>query len=434
MKKIIYRLLCAYSILLCSCSTKVSSSSSTSYDEPISAELVRNHEDRPYSKQYFFTNDYYRGHYDFILHYQSGNQTIINPTSVSWKSSNSDIFTVDSVGTIIPKNDGQATLKARYRDFILEEEINVRTIARQVEKNSNADEYRVGNKYYFPIKTVPTNASLEINISNPDVIKMTDIYNLFEVVSTGTTHVSISLFIDESGNKTTLEYDFNTMSKYSPTFLFNNSIATRGEIEIPRYKYKNLDFTSWGIKAKSYDGNDITSLIEYDSGDYSLNEVGEYDCRLKVIDPNYPKSCAYFYLNMVVTEVEERKDFSPIDGLDFENTKATFHANNPGSNVLDYIDFSVEVTLNERYTKCEGTVTWFLYFYIAGYSGVDNTHDHRENPITIKQEIDFSTPRTLTMFYRYDPIDSINGSTFSDCYSVGAFNGYCYYYLDYSPS
>ncbi|MGN1296000.1 MAG: hypothetical protein ACI4U5_06285 [Bacilli bacterium] len=435
MKKIIL-ILTSFLMILSSCgifrssSKESSSSSSVSIlrDDIYSFEIVRLYEDQGTRDDIVFTNG---GFSKFSVEARDVNNELINISiySVEWKSSNTDIFTVDSFGGIKGKNNGVATLKAYYCGYEASKEITIETIAYTFTKKENELEYRKGSMYYFPLEIEPSTASLFVEISDPNIITLTDMNNIFSVVGIGTCEVTITAYTSYLGEQQSYTYQIDTIDGRAPTFYFKNQKKNKGDVSFAKNKYKNLAYSDWGIKAISYDGGDITSLIEYYSGDFDLSQEGHYVIMLIVTDYNRNAS-TFFELTLDVSEYELVSVHSPIKFVNSTNFHYELVKASPYTYLIDKLIFYVDIEIISDYEYVVGTICWYIQFYIEIYSN-GQALPYDEEPYEYKFEVDKDSPRKHSLVVEIESNSRLDPDTFSFISHMPALSGYAYYYRYY---
>lgn len=421
--------------LLCSCSFFSSSKSEENttnsfsiVDNITSFEIVRKNPEEGLDENIVFSNG---GFSCFDVVAKDINNEIINipSTSIGWKSSNKNIFDVDSTGNVNGKNHGEAILSAKYKTHEASISIKVETIAYTFEKKDCELEYRNGSMYYLPVELNPSNASLKVELSNPSIIKLTGNDNTFSVIGIGTCDVTITAYTSYHGETKTYNYQITTMDGRSPIFYFKNQKANKGEITIPKNKYNELSYSSWGIKALSNEGADISSSINYHSGVYSLSKEGKYNISLIVTD-NSRNASSYFKLTLIVTEYEEIAVPSPIKTFDTDIINYEFIKASDTSYLIKGIIFSINISLISDYEYAIGTIYWQICFYLKEHSN-GHVFPYNEDPYIYSIQCDKNTPRAQTLTIQIDLSAKANPDTFNFLSTSVLLNGNAYYYRYY---
>ena len=432
--KRIFIILSTFLFLLCSCSFFSSSSSemtTTSFqmeDTISSFEIRRINPEEGLDENIVFSNG---GFSSFDVIAKDINNMIIDipSSSISWRSSNSNIFTVDSSGNVNGKNHGEAVLTAKYKTHEASMPIVIETIAYTFEKKDCELEYRTGSMYYLPVELNPSNASLKVEISDSSIIKLTGNDNTFSVTGVGTCNVTITAYTSYHGDTKTYDYQITTIDGRSPTFYFENKKTNKGEISIPKNKYSELSFSSWRIKAISYEEADITSSIRYHSGLYDLSKVGKYNVTLIVTD-NSRNANSYFYLTINVTEYEKIAVPSPIKTFDTDIIEYEFIKASATSYLIKGIIFSINISLISDYEYAIGTIYWQISFYLKEHNN-DRVFPYNEEPFIYSSNIDENAPRTQTLKVQIDLSAKANPDTFVFLSSSVFLNGNAFYYRYY---
>lgn len=435
MKRIIL-LLQLFLLILCSCSfitsnSKGSSTLSSSINNMntiSSFEIRRKSAENKMNENLIFTNGGFNS-FEVVAKNDSGDIINISSSSVSWKSSNKSIFDVDSSGNVTGKSNGEAILSATYNSYEAYLLLNVKTIAKTFNKKENEIEYRKGSTYSFPLELTPQNASLSIEISNPNIIKLSSNNNSFTVIGVGTCNISITAYTSYHGDTKTYEYQITTLDYYAPVFYFNNQKTNKGEISFAVNKYTSFSFSSWGIKAISFDEKDLSSSIEYYSGEYDFTNVGEYSIMLIAKDLT-KNACSFFNLIMIITEYEEVAVQSPNKAFEISITSYEFINVSDESYFINGIIFSIDITLISAYEYAIGTIYWDICFYIEEASN-GKPLPYNEKPFTYTIKCDKDTPKTQTLTARFDYKLKLNPDTFSMISSSVYLSGNAYYYSYY---
>ena len=435
MKRIIL-ILTTFLFILCSCgifpSSKKESSSSSSYyysqDNIASFEIIRRDKEEGVSENIVFSNGGLK-YFEVLAKDINNNIIEIPSSSIKWESSNKDVFTVGMGGNISTKNNGEATLSASYRGHEAFMDITVKTIAYTFNQKEKEAEYRKGSSYYFPLEISPENASLSVEISDPSIIKLSSINNVFSVIGIGTCDITITAYTSYHGDTKTYSYQITTIDGRAPTFYFKNTQTNKGEITFAKNKYTSFSYSTWGIKALSYEGADITSSIKYHSGIYDFSKEGRYKVTFIVTDHNRNAS-SYFMLTMNITEYEEIAVHSPIKTFDTSVERYEFIKASDFSYLIKGIIFYIDIELVSDYEYAIGTIYWDIYFYIEIYSNSQSL-PYNENPFTYTTTISKDSQRKQTLKVQFDSNSKLNPDTFSFLGSSVYLNGYAYYYRYY---
>ena len=434
-------LLPIFSILLTSCSFLFSdgssrhgnSSNQTSYN-PTSSSLVDDGSLRIVRIQhpliedydYIFTNGGYR---DFTVELV-GSQEKISGTLVNWKIFDKTYLSVDSGGNFDAKKAGVTKIAATYQGHYAEKEINIATIARTFEMSEDASEFRVGQTYDWPVNITPTDATLFITLSNNDVISIDQNNDKkFKVLGVGEVDVSITAFTEWTGKKTTLDFKIKTIDPSSPSFYLNNKAALQGEVTFAKNKYKEPNYSAWGITAKSASGMNITNQITIASGSVDLSRKGTYSVVLKVTDSE--GLSANFDLTIIITDYEVKTTKNDQDAYTLNRTTYELVKESSISLAISSIIFTSSITINNKYHHCEGTVKWYVYFKITNWGGY-RTYDYEGDAKITTVNVSDNGQTTISLRYEFKPGESLNKDTFAFCGDMALFNGTAYEYKYYN--
>ena len=272
-------------------------------------------------------------------------------STATWSSSNTDIFSVDSLGYVRAKSDGTATLRAEWHDYSDEIEVTVATLAAIHEVTEVQDEYRTKRVYDFPYTVTPSNALVKYYFSLENSVDVLD-DNKFTAKTSGEIEVTAVVYVDEYGRSIKDKFTLNVIDNEKPYFKYQDEVTESIKKDVAIHKYKSLDFVELGITAfAGDDDSDISSQIIVKEGNYDLLQVGEYPLVLSVTNKGYETTIP-FALN--ITEREET--YTRVEHDSFDVSEVTWVI---APNQLS-ITFTVKVQLHKKKKKYLGEVYFKL--------------------------------------------------------------------------
>lgn len=268
-------------------------------------------------------------------------------STATWSSSNTDIFSVDSLGYVRAKSDGTATLRAEWHDYSDEIEVTVATLATIHEVTEVQDEYRTKRVYDLPYTVTPSNALVKYYFSIENSVDVLD-DNKFTAKTSGEIEVTAVVYVDEYGRSKKDKFTLNVIDNEKPYFKYQNEVTESIKKDVAIHKYKSLDFVELGITAfAGDDDSDISSQIIVKEGSYDLLQVGEYPLVLSVTNKGYETTIP-FTLN--ITEREET--YTAVDFDPFEVESVSFKISSDQFSIT----FTARVRLPSQYEQYRGDV------------------------------------------------------------------------------
>lgn len=268
-------------------------------------------------------------------------------STATWSSSNTDIFSVDSLGYVRAKSDGTATLRAEWHDYSDEIEVTVATLATIHEVTEVQDEYRTKRVYDLPYTVTPSNALVKYYFSVENSVDVLN-DNKFTAKTSGEIEVTAVVYVDEYGRSKKDKFTLNVIDNEKPYFKYQDEVTESIKKDVAIHKYKSLDFVELGITAfAGDDDSDISSQIIVKEGNYNLLEVGEYPLVLSVTNKGYETTIP-FTLN--ITEREET--YTAVDFDPFEVESVSFKISSDQFSIT----FTARVRLPSQYEQYRGDV------------------------------------------------------------------------------
>lgn len=268
-------------------------------------------------------------------------------STATWSSSNTDIFSVDSLGYVRAKSDGTATLRAEWHNYSDEIEVTVATLAAIHEVTEVQDEYRTKRVYDLPYTVTPSNALVKYYFSIENSVDVLD-DNKFTAKTSGEIEVTAVVYVDEYGRSKKDKFTLNVIDNEKPYFKYQDEVTESIKKDVAIHKYKSLDFVELGITAfAGDDDSDISSQIVVKEGNYNLLQVGEYPLVLSVTNKGYETTIP-FTLN--ITEREET--YTAVDFDPFEVESVSFKISSDQFSIT----FTARVRLPSQYEQYRGDV------------------------------------------------------------------------------
>ena len=343
-----------------------------------------------------------------------------------WNVGDTAIASVDSSGSVTAKKGGETTLTASSGNYSSTINIKVAVFATQFEYDSTIRTYEIGKSYDMPLTLNKASVTVFYKLSDDDIISITD--NKFIANKSGKVEVHASAFVSTWGDMKDIDFTIEVKDKFAPYFKYANRVSTSGSGTVSKNKYSDIPYAALGVKAYSYNDEDITSQITVQKGEYDLSNEGVYDLILSVTD-NDCMTSSIFALKLTVTEYEIKKTLSPIDALVLDS--ATYElVGEPYSLAVKSIVFKLKVSLNEKYDYSDAKVTAAFYFSIQNW-GKYRTYDYTGEALKSSKTFTVDGERSLEFEVTFSPGVSLDPDTFTYGGANPLFSGYVYNVISY---